>query len=44
MVALLIRRLVLGLFTVFAVTTFTFVLIHAAPGEPFSLSMSDAPG
>jgi peptide/nickel transport system permease protein len=42
MLAFLLRRLLLGLLTVFAVTTLTFVLVQAAPGEPFNLAMSDA--
>ncbi|MGQ0766080.1 MAG: ABC transporter permease [Gemmatimonadota bacterium] len=42
MIASILRRLAFGLLTVFAVATFTFVLIHAAPGEPFAPAMADA--
>ena len=42
MTAFLARRLLLGLATVFAVTTLTFILIHAAPGEPFAYVLDDA--
>lgn len=41
MTRFLARRLLLGLVTVLAVTTLTFVLIHAAPGEPFMTMIED---
>lgn len=41
MTAFLVRRLLLGVVTVFAVTTLTFALIHAAPGEPFVTMIED---
>lgn len=41
MTAYLVRRLLLGVVTVFAVTTLTFALIHAAPGEPFMTMVED---
>ncbi|HSA54297.1 MAG TPA: ABC transporter permease [Gemmatimonadaceae bacterium] len=42
MTAFLLRRLGQGLVVVFGVVTFTFVLIHAAPGEPFADVLEDA--
>jgi peptide/nickel transport system permease protein len=42
MTAFLLRRAILGVATVFAVTTLTFVLVHAAPGEPFVWALEDA--
>ena len=42
MTAFLLRRVVWGIATVFAVTTLTFVLVHAAPGEPYANAMDDA--
>jgi peptide/nickel transport system permease protein len=41
MTAFLVRRLLLGVVTVIAVTTLTFALIHAAPGEPFMTMVED---
>lgn len=41
MTGFLVRRLLLGVVTVFAVTTLTFALIHAAPGEPFMTMIED---
>ena len=41
MASFLLRRLVQGLAIVFAVATLTFVLIHAAPGEPFVTMLDD---
>lgn len=41
MVTYLLQRAALGVVTVFAVTTLTFVLVHAAPGEPFAWLMDD---
>lgn len=41
MTRFLARRLLLGFVTVLAVTTLTFVLIHAAPGEPFMTMIED---
>lgn len=41
MTVFLVRRLLLGVVTVFAVTTLTFALIHAAPGEPFMTMIED---
>ena len=41
MATVILRRLVQGLVTVFVVTTLTFALIHAAPGEPFASVLSD---
>ena len=40
--AFIIRRLALGVITVFAVASLTFGLIHAAPGEPFGPLLDDA--
>jgi peptide/nickel transport system permease protein len=42
MMAWVLRRIISGLATVFAVTTLTFVLIHAAPGEPYGFIVEDA--
>ncbi|MGQ0649497.1 MAG: ABC transporter permease [Gemmatimonadaceae bacterium] len=42
MAAFLLRRILFGVATVFAVTTLTFILIHAAPGEPFIFVTEDA--
>lgn len=42
MIALLLRRLALGIATVFLVTTGTFALVHAAPGEPFAGVLEDS--
>lgn len=42
MMAFILRRLALGIVTVFAVTSLTFALIHAAPGEPFGPLLDDA--
>src|SRR5688572_2050842 len=36
-----VRRLLLGVVTVLTVTTLTFALIHAAPGEPFVTMIED---
>lgn len=41
MTAFLLRRLVLGVATVFAVTTLTFVLLRLAPGEPYAFLLED---
>lgn len=41
MTGFLVRRLLLGVVTVFAVTTLTFALVHAAPGEPFMTMIED---
>jgi peptide/nickel transport system permease protein len=41
MTGFLVRRLLLGVVTVFMVTTLTFALIHAAPGEPFVTMIED---
>lgn len=41
MAAFLLRRAIQGLAIVFTVVTFTFVLIHAAPGEPFGALLED---
>lgn len=37
----LVRRLLMGLATIFVVATATFALLHAAPGEPFADQMED---
>lgn len=37
----LLRRLLMGLATMFVVATATFVLLHAAPGEPFADQLED---
>jgi peptide/nickel transport system permease protein len=42
MTAFLLRRLLQGVATVLAVTTLTFLLVHAAPGEPYAYVMDDA--
>ncbi|MBC7895910.1 MAG: ABC transporter permease [Cytophagaceae bacterium] len=42
MMAFLLRRILLGVATVFAVTTVTFVLVRAAPGEPYAFLLNDA--
>ncbi|MCC6318959.1 MAG: ABC transporter permease [Gemmatimonadaceae bacterium] len=42
MTAFLLRRILMGVATVFAVTTLTFVLLHAAPGEPYAAILEDA--
>lgn len=42
MIALVLRRLGLGLVTMLLVTTGTFALIHAAPGEPFAPLLEDS--
>lgn len=41
MIAFLLRRLLQGVAIVFTVATITFVLIHAAPGEPFAGQLDD---
>jgi peptide/nickel transport system permease protein len=41
MASVILRRLIQGLVTVFIVTTLTFLLIHAAPGEPFAGVLGD---
>lgn len=41
MMAFLLRRLALGLATMLVVTTATFLLLHAAPGEPFAVVLDD---
>ena len=41
MTGFLVRRLLLGVVTVFTVITLTFALIHAAPGEPFVTMIED---
>ena len=42
MAAFLLRRILLGVATVVAVATLTFVLVHAAPGEPYAFVIDDA--
>jgi peptide/nickel transport system permease protein len=41
MVAFLVRRLLQGVAIIFTVATLTFVLIHAAPGEPMAGQLDD---
>jgi peptide/nickel transport system permease protein len=41
MMAFLVRRVLLGCLTVVVVTTATFALLHAAPGEPFAALLED---
>jgi peptide/nickel transport system permease protein len=41
MAAFLLRRLAQGLAIVFVVATLTFILIHAAPGDPFARVLED---
>src|SRR5262245_35229232 len=41
MLPFLLRRLLQGLVVVFVVVTLTFVLIHAAPGDPFANVLED---
>ncbi len=41
MAAFIFRRLSQGVAIIFMVATFTFVLIHAAPGEPFGALLED---
>jgi peptide/nickel transport system permease protein len=40
--SVIVRRVLLGVLTVFTVITLTFVLVHAAPGEPFATMIEDA--
>lgn len=42
MAAFLIRRLIQGAIVVALVATIVFLLIHAAPGDPFAAAMEDA--
>jgi peptide/nickel transport system permease protein len=41
MTAYLLRRLLQGIAIAFVVVTFTFLLIHAAPGDPFARLLDD---
>ena len=41
MTAYLLRRLLQGIAIAFVVATFTFLLIHAAPGDPFARLLDD---
>lgn len=41
MIALLLRRLAQGVVIVWLVATLTFLLLHAAPGDPVSATLSD---
>jgi ABC-type dipeptide/oligopeptide/nickel transport system permease component len=40
-IALLLRRLAQGVVIVWLVATLTFLLLHAAPGDPVSATLSD---
>jgi peptide/nickel transport system permease protein len=42
MLALVVRRLLVGVLIAFLVATLSFVLVHAAPGEPFAALREDA--